>query len=461
MRILLVEDDKLLTDGFDVLFKESAITTVRTGAEAIEKLRSIPYNILFLDIRLEDSVSGIEVLKTARVVDPLLPVIMMSGHDDKETMTQCLELGAVDYLVKGSVTPAAYKFAVNKASVWRKQQAEIGSHKKYSGEEMTKALESIKGESESIKSMRAKISLLGKTEGPFLISGETGTGKELIARALWAAMGDKNRPYISVNCAQFQATTIEGELFGYEKGTFTGANGQKIGLFEAAHGGDIFLDEIGELPLEFQAKLLRVLQEKKIRRMGATEERVSEFRLIAATNRNLGAEVELGNFREDLLYRLDVQSIQLDPLRNRADDISILLCHFLKEKGLKGLSVDEKVVSGMAEYLWPGNIRQLSGFVKFVTPYLDKVDPCISESIWASWVAKQRPAKDSTESGVTTGIVKRILAGDFNYDEFSESLRKTYISTAMGMTQNNKTTAAKMLGVSRQRLQKWLQEDLS
>lgn len=457
MRILVVEDDKLVQAGLRVTFREHQITSVDSGEDAIEAVTETSFNLMFLDIRLSGQMNGLEVLMRVRDIDPLLPVIVMSGLDDKKTIVQCLENGAVDYLVKGSVNPSAYAFAVHKASVWRKKEADAHSQIKGFDDELEKSFLEIVGASSATDELKNAISIVGKTDGPFLIYGETGTGKELAAHAIWSAKACKSRPFIIVNCAEFQSSMIEGELFGYEKGAFTGASAQRIGLFEAANGGDIFLDEIGELPLEFQAKLLRVVQLKRVRRVGSNSERQLDFRVIAATNRDLRSETQKGFFRQDLLYRLDVHSLSLSPLRNRSDDIPRLLRHFFEKEGQRNIEISQLLMTEVCQYSWPGNVRQLISLVKFVNPLLDPVESRMSDDHWKCWLAKQETSSSKLSDSTKDSICRKLSQGNFNYDLDATTSRKAHVDAALTIAGQNQAAAARLLGISKQRLQSWLQ----
>lgn len=462
MKLLIVEDDALLGRSIELAFAEDDTTLLDSGEAAIEKLNTSSFNMMFLDINLRGVLTGLDVLRHVRTSDPLIPVVVMSGKEDQLLIQECLELGAVDYLVKGSVNVAAYKYCVHKASIWRKRQAEHLSHIRISEKELQSSFDDIKGTSPQIRQLKNKIQLVAKSDGPFLIQGETGTGKEIVARSIWAAYGDLKRPFITVNCAEFQQTTIEGELFGYEKGAFTGALSQKIGLFEAAHGGDIFLDEIGELPLEFQAKLLRVIQEKKVRRMGSNFERAFNFRVIAATNKNLHRESSEGRFRQDLLYRLDIQSFVLEPLRSRKEDIPVILEYFFEKEGICGVKIENETLMAIAESAWRGNVRQLLAFVKFISCYLDRVHPQIGLTEWKLWTEKQKlnwdQVETSNEAQSDQDLFSILSRGDFDYDRYSEQTKRLYIETALKMVDSSRTEAARLLGVSRQRLSNWITE---
>lgn len=459
MRILVVEDDKLVQEGIKQVFKDQNIMCAATGEEALEIINSdTQFNLAFLDIRLAGNLTGIEVLREARMKAPLLPIIIMSGLEDRETIMNCLELGAVDYLVKGSVNPSAYQFAVHKASVWKTKEKELINSGEFDETAFEDAFEQIVGTSSETVGLRANLAKIGRLDGSFLIIGETGTGKELVARAIWAAKGDSSRPYITVNCAELQPTTIEGELFGYEVGAFTGATAQRVGLFEAANGGDIFLDEIGEMPLEMQAKLLRVIQERRIRRLGSNTEIQLDFRVIAATNRNLKSEAEAGRFRSDLYYRLDMHSVLLTPLRSRKQDIMRLLNYYLAKDGICNVTISPSLVEKIENFDWPGNVRQLIAFAKFITPMIDPITAELKECAWSEWKDKASVYVENIDSFTKSKdqIVRALKSGDFDIDRDYDLRRRTLIDAALEMSGNNRTGAAKLLGVTRQRLVNWL-----
>ncbi len=485
MKILIVDDDDLVQKTMQFTFSDSDVTSAETGEEALKLIKAQGFNVLFLDIRLKGKLTGVDVLKKAREIDPLLPIIMMSGLDDDEIQRQCLELGAVDYLVKGTLDESAYRHKLNNAAVWRKKEAELLSREPKMNPKLCESYLKYRGPSKFNEELHHRIEVIGKTDGPFLIFGASGTGKELAARAIWAAFGDEHRPFIKVNCGAIAATLIESELFGHEKNAFTGATERRMGLFEAANGGDIFLDEIGELTLEFQPKLLRVLQEKSVRAVGSNHEKKFDFRVIAATNRDLWAEAKRKNFRDDLLYRLDVHRIFLPPLRKRSEDIESLMLHFFKSEGLRNVEISHDLLKEIIAFEWPGNVRQLMTFVTSVAPMIDPVQPVLTPSLWEAWKLKPEELSAFMDgagancAGANGGngvagklagetnlsprqikniILERIKNGDFNYDKASKERQLLYIETALEYTHQNQAAAARLLGISKQRLQMWLRE---
>ncbi|MBK9293949.1 MAG: sigma-54-dependent Fis family transcriptional regulator [Oligoflexia bacterium] len=461
MKILIVEDDILLQQTLKSVFKDYHCTVVTSFSAAEEALSKNNYIAAFLDIQLEgpEDKDGILLLKKIQSLDPYLPCVMISGIDNPQTIAQCLEIGAVDYVAKGTVNPQGYQIALLKALHWRnlKAQTRQVTIKSDLGS-------GLKGVSEKIKELKGQINSVGKMPGPFLILGETGTGKELIAKALWENMGKNHRPFITVNCASLPENLVESELFGYEKGAFTGALNTKTGLFEAANGGDIFLDEIGDLNPELQAKLLRVLQEKKVRRLGSEKERPIDFRVIAATNVNLNEAIEKKEFREDLFFRLNVFTIKASPLRERKEDIAYLLQGFLNEFKIKSAQIESKCLEVLTHYSWPGNVRQLKAFALFLVPKLNHKNLVLLE-YFNQWLEFQGAAKELSQNKESAsdniqGEVKEALSNQksINIVEKMQALQKNYVLTTLKETKNNRSTAARLLGVSRQRLSNWLTE---
>lgn len=479
MKVLIVDDDELMQLTLKSVFKDVEHHIASSVSEAEKLMDRHTFNVAFLDIQLKGEVDGIELLRRIRERDRYLPTVMISGIDQPEIMSKCLELGAVDYVVKGSVNPEAYKFAVYKAAAWRKLLSESVSSRSAATSIGTAAIEDIKGDSEVVKELKAQLNRLGKLPGPFLIMGETGTGKELVARALWGAMCDRNRPFIAVNCASLPENLVESELFGYEKGAFTGAQQTKTGLFEAANGGDLFLDEIGELNIELQAKLLRVLQEKTVRRLGSDKERPVSVRVIAATHVDIPNAVDENAFREDLFYRLNVHTIQLPPLRERGSDITRLLLSYLSHVGYRNLKLDPQAETKLLNYRWPGNVRQLRAFAEYLRGHLDHVTPVVTDQMVDKWLTMNRPrgaaaitaaaaaaAAASQQSGIALATgnasqeVQKALSENKTIPivDMLDGLQKAYVEAAMQAAGSNRSKAARVLGVSRQRLCNWLSQ---
>ncbi len=462
MKLLIVEDDLLMQQTLIGVFNDHQCVVVSTYAAAELALSLNIFGAAFLDIQLSGPVEkdGMLLLKKIQDLDHYLPCIMISGIDDPQTITKCLDLGAVDYVAKGTVNPQAYKIALLKALNWKKIVAESPQEREKK-RNITDDF-GIKGSSQGTNDLREQISRVSNMPGPFLIMGETGVGKELVARALWAGVKKNHRPFIAVNCASLPENLVESELFGYEKGAFTGAMNAKTGLFEAANGGDIFLDEIGDLGLDLQAKLLRVLQEKKVRRLGSDKERPVDFRIIAATNIDLVEAVAQKEFREDIFYRLNVYSVRVPALRDRIDDVPELLKYFLNEMGISSVEIDTSAQTALKEYLWPGNVRQLKAFCLFMIPFLNGGKTLIEEKYFTQWKLNQglKVGPPVTQELSAEVQVATALKNQKSLDIVGlvESFQKSYVDVALKLTKNNRSQAAKILGVSRQRLSNWLSD---
>ncbi|MEK6774180.1 MAG: sigma-54 dependent transcriptional regulator [Bdellovibrionota bacterium] len=361
-QILIVDDNpKFVLEIKTTLSTDHNVTTALSAKSAMALMTTQGFDLILLDYEMPEF-SGFEFLKLLKRRYPEIPVIMLTGKSDSETIIQTMQTGATDFVIKGSedfeanlkfrIAQALDKIAIVKQNL--KLTAKI--------EAQTKNIE-IVGASRLAAKLKSEILALKGTSAFVLITGENGTGKELIARNLNAQEDDSSRPFIAVNCAALTPTLFESELFGHEKGAFTGAMDKKIGKFQAAEGGDIFLDEIAEIPTELQAKLLRVLQEKIITPVGSNKEIPIDVRVIAATNKNLEEEIARGNFREDLYYRLNNFTIYSPSLRERKDDILLLAEIFLKRK-MPLFKFSESAKKALLSHSWLGNIRELGNAVE-------------------------------------------------------------------------------------------------
>ena len=368
MAKLLIVDDELGMRQFltHLLQREGHVVRVAgNGNEAMVLLREDPADLLLSDIRMPD-MGGIELLKAARELLPNVEVIMMTAFANVDTAREAFLLGAFDFVQKpfdNDLLKETVARALTKVSLVREKEALIQENQALiQGQRTRGKLGNIIGHSERMVSLYQMIETVAQVQSTVLVTGESGTGKELVARAIHDTSPRAERPFVSVNCGAFTETLLESELFGYVKGSFTGAATNRKGLFEAANSGTIFLDEIGEMSSAMQVKLLRVLQERKVRPVGATEETQVDTRVIAATNRDLASMVATGTFREDLYYRISVIPIELPPLRERSEDISELAGHFVEKfcgpTGRK-LSISETSMRLLERYSWPGNVREL------------------------------------------------------------------------------------------------------
>jgi len=361
----IVEDDLDSAQLIHSMLKSLgvSVTVFTKGKELLDALTcgSEQPNMICLDLSLPD-ISGLDLLPIIKQHVPQVPVIVVTSNTSQKSINEAVALGVYDYLPKTS-NKMKFTTTFRRAIEYRElQHAIVKATEKDNANQF-----GILGVSPSIRSVIRKISDFGETNVNVLVHGETGTGKELVSRAMHLASKRRDRPFIAINCAVLSRELLESELFGHEKGAFTGASARHIGAFERADGGTLFLDEIGELDLAIQAKLLRAIQEKAFLRVGGTREIKSEFRLVVATNRDLLAEVDEGRFRKDLYYRLAVAEIELPPLRVRTDDISLLAYQFVKDfcKQLgKRVSLSVEASKILVDYSWPGNVRELQNVIQ-------------------------------------------------------------------------------------------------
>jgi two-component system, NtrC family, response regulator AtoC len=361
-RLLVVDDEQsirrlCMTIGNTLGY---LCTEAESAEAALGRLESDAPDLILTDLKLP-AMSGVELLKQTKRLLPHAEIAIMTGHGSIESAVDAMKLGAYDYIEK--------PFRVEKMRLLLQRMSEkvhLVTENEFLRERVTAEdnLDGIIGSSAHIQDVLRMISRLKDTRTPVLISGESGTGKELAARALHFRGSMAQTPFVAVDCGSLVPTLMESELFGYEKGAFTGATKSKAGLFQAASGGTIFLDEIGELPLEMQAKLLRVLQEKEVRPVGSNERETVDVRVIAATNRDLEAAYRAGTFRKDLYFRLNVVTVHLPPLRDRRSDIPVLVHHFLDRYAKASqIQVTPPAMKSLLQYEWPGNVRELENCI--------------------------------------------------------------------------------------------------
>jgi two-component system, NtrC family, response regulator PilR len=366
--LLICDDERSICEMLDITLRREGykVETVNSGEMAKRKLESALYDVVITDIKMPN-INGIEVLKFAHQVSPDSAVILITAVDDYEAAVEAVKAGgATDYIRKGpglveeikiSIRRALERVALSRQNFALKRDAATRN-----------SLDNIIGISPAMAKLKQTIRTVASTQSTVLIYGESGTGKELVARAVHTCSPRAAEPFVSINCGAFPETLLESELFGYVKGAFTGANQNKRGLFEVADGGTIFLDEIGEMPLTMQVKFLRVLQERCVRPVGGTNEIAIDVRVIAATNRDLEKQVAENTFREDLYYRLNVIPVTVPPLRDRREDLSLLVNHFVKKyvsaagKNISRVNADS--LATLATYAWPGNVRQLENTIE-------------------------------------------------------------------------------------------------
>lgn len=438
--MLIVDDELSMRELLERVFRREgyAVHVADNGLRAVEMVRSHVYDLVLSDVRMP-GLSGTEVLAECRQISPETMVILLTAYATIETAREAFKLGADDFIQK-PFDIDELKLVVRNTLEKGRLRKEVALLKRELSDRGR--LENIIGRSPSMQNIFRMIETVATTTSTVLITGESGTGKELVARAIHACSPRAAERFVSVNCGAFTETLLESELFGYMKGAFTGAAANKKGLFEAAHGGTIFLDEIGEMSLTMQVKLLRVLQERCIRRVGGTEEIPIDARVVAATNRDLVQMVDEGTFRKDLYYRVSVIPVHLPPLRERPEDIRELADHFLvkyaKMADRKIHRISEEALKHFEKYDWPGNVRELENAVERAVA-LEPTDEIRPERLTDA-ILRYNPVKiTSTFELPEAGI---------NLEGFVAELEKNYILQALRRTHGNQTRASELLNMS-------------
>jgi len=429
-KILLVDDEEKILQSLSPALEDEGmqVKSARSGEDAVPLLESESFDCALLDIWLPGR-DGLEFLQEIRKRWPELAVIMISGHGTIETAVKATKLGAFDFLEK-PLNLEKVILDIRHALDFSRLSSE---YQRLRGEVIGE--EELIGRSESIEMLRETVGKVARSGGWVLISGENGTGKEVVAKSLHRQSLRKDGPFIAVNCAAIPDELIESELFGYEKGAFTGADKKRQGKFEIADGGTIFFDEIGDMSLPTQAKVLRVLQEQEFQRLGGSETLRVDVRVVAATNKNLEEEMKKGNFREDLFYRLNVIPLYIPPLRERKADIPLLIDHFLKifsnKSRLKVKKPHPRVVEALAQYSWPGNVRELKNIIERMVILssgeqitIKDLPPGISVGETASGPApfSQAKFKEARAAFERQFILRRLIENNYNVPETASSL---------------------------------------
>ncbi|MBI4964909.1 MAG: sigma-54-dependent Fis family transcriptional regulator [Desulfomonile tiedjei] len=440
--VLVVDDEKNYLVVLEDLLQDAGyeVATASSGAQAIEIIQNTPVDTVLSDIKMP-GLSGIELLEAVKAVDSDLPVILMTAYAEVDQAVNAMKNGALDHIQKPfdnhDIRRAVARGVERRSLIKniRRLEAELGT-----------IWGNIVGKSRAMETVFSLMKRVADTPTTVLITGESGTGKELIARGIHKASSRSQAPFVSINCAAVPENLLESELFGYEKGAFTGAVSLKQGKFEFADSGSLFLDEVGEMSLNLQVKLLRVLQEQEFQRVGGNKDIKVDVRIIAATNKDLREEVDAGRFRADLFFRLNVVAINVPPLRERRQDIPVLVAHFLNKFGERlGRSirdVDPDVMSALYSYSWPGNVRELENVIErglvlsrssTLTP--DDLPPEIRES-------------HEIEEGIDT-----LISWERGLAETLDAIEERMIRHALKKAGNVQAQAAKTLGVSRSNLQ--------
>jgi len=452
--ILIVDDDAQLRRSFSKLLEEHGyqVETAGTGEQCLERVRKGGVSLVVQDVRLP-GIDGLETFRRLRCIEPTPQVIVMTAFGTMETAVEATRLGAYDYILKPFNIPAMLEL-IDKALETMKHRQ--GPQEPASGEEIS-TMDVMLGRSAAMQEVFKSIGRVAPTDATVLIRGESGTGKELLARAIYKYSSRADQPFTIINCVAIPETLLESELFGYEKGAFTGATSRRVGKIERANRGTVFLDEIGDMPLSIQAKLLRLLQERTIERLGGGPSIPVDVRIIAATNRDLEQAVQEGAFREDLYFRLKVVTLHLPPLRERKDDIPLLARHLLHlhatEMELANPGLTEEGEAALQQYPWPGNVRELSNCLQ-KTLIFNQGSPLSRKEIESSLChpSPERGTQAATPEEALEQWARQSLLDtvtDKPYEAAMDSVSSLLIATALEMTDGNKTRAAKLLGLTR------------
>ena len=469
-KLLLIDDEEDVQYSFRRTFDspEIALSTASSGEEGLKLIPQLKPDLVLMDLRL-GGISGLETLRRLRETDPKLLVILMTAYGTTQTAIEAMKLGAYDYLLK-PFDILKLKQTVQAALKAARDMRQVVSYEPLLESEDYEL--GIVGRSEPMQQVFKLIGQLAASDATALVTGETGTGKELVARAIYHHSGRAGQPFLAINCAAIPEQLLESELFGHEKGAFTGATAQRIGRFEQCHRGTIFLDEIGDMSLATQTKILRVLQSGTFERVGGNQPIQADVRVIAATNKALEEAVAKREFREDLFYRLNVVRIQLPPLRERREDVPLLVNYFLQElardtrRPPKPIAVD--ALQALGNYRWPGNVRELENVIRRAL-VVSKGDAVLLEDLPPE-VLGQRPAGalPATASPALPGAAPALK--DENVAALAQQLflwarrnsrlklipavERELIIEALKDTQGNQVQAAKLLGITRATLRK-------
>ncbi|MBN2684559.1 MAG: sigma-54-dependent Fis family transcriptional regulator [Pontiellaceae bacterium] len=455
-KILMADDDptilsllnKILTSkGYDVQLAEN-------GSAAEKLLQTEQFDLLISDIKMEP-IDGMQLLKKTNQMRPHIAVIMLTAYATVATAVEAMKEGAFDYIPKPFKIDELLE-TVGRALEYQKALSEHAHAN--SGNEPKKYFGNIIAVSDQMVNVCEMIKRVAPTKTTIMITGESGTGKELVAEAIHSFSARSSGPFLPVNCAALPETLIESELFGHVKGAFTGASASKEGLFEAAKGGTIFLDEVNSIPLSLQSKLLRAIQNKRIRKVGGTEEFDVDVRILAASNRSLEVMVKEGTFREDLFYRLSVISIDIPPLKQRAEDVLPLARHFIEKESEAGESpeIDETVLAILQHYSWPGNVRELQNVVQHCLTF-QKDNQITKDTLPAKLIISY----EEDEPGCTSDPASD--RGEFGKGKslkaFLRAKEKEYLKTVIESMGGDKAAAAKELDISLATLYRKLPEE--
>ncbi|MDI6865841.1 sigma-54-dependent transcriptional regulator [Thermodesulfovibrio yellowstonii] len=446
-KILIIDDEAGILDTVSGILEDEGYTTLtaKDAETAIEILDKEEVDLVFLDVWLP-KMSGIEAIKKIKEKDFHIPVIMISGHGNVEVAVQAVKLGAFDFLEK--------PLSMERIILTAERALQFKSLEKENIKLRSSILKKYElvGNSQAMKKIKSQIEMIARGDSRVLILGESGTGKELVARMIHSLSPRANAPFIEVNCAAIPQELIESELFGHEKGAFTGAIDKKIGKFELANEGTLFLDEIGDMSLLTQAKLLRVIETQKFQRVGGTRDITVNVRIISATNKDLTEEIKKGNFREDLYYRLNVVPVYISPLRERKEDIPELVNYFMdefsREKGWRRKKISNDAMRILKNYDWPGNVRELKNAVERLMIMIPQ-ETIEALDIENTGIIRNRLKEESYFSYTTLREARDAFERDFILKKLKENnWNMTKTAEIIGMERSNLYKKIKSLGIT-------------
>src|SRR5881296_3978331 len=456
-KILIVDDDRSIRELLEILLKNEGltVTSATSAEEGLVQAKATEFDVIISDLKMPN-MSGIDFLRELRETGLIrrrrgevgTQFILLTAHAEAEAAVQALKMGAFDYILKDQNWAEELKFVVHNALENRRLREE----NTYLKREFKKVhgMGNLIGKSKKMQELFKMIEVVSATNSTVLITGESGTGKELVAKAIHLNSPRAEEAFVSVNCGAFTETLLESELFGYVRGAFTGATANKKGLFEVSDKGTIFLDEVGDTSLAMQVKLLRVLQERTLRRVGSTEELSVDVRIIAATNRDLAAMVAESQFREDLFYRISVIPLHIPPLRERRDDIPLLANHFLARLNAAGDNkigrLSDEALKKIETYEWPGNVRELENAMEraFILETSNELS------------ALHLP--DSVANNSRLRIAPNIPDEGFNLEAYIENLQKNFLEEALRRTNRVQVKAAELLRMSYRSFRHYMQK---
>lgn len=434
-KILIIEDEKGMNEVLRILLEGEGyeVSTALDGTQGVELVRKDIFDLVVTDIRMP-GVDGFSVLRTVKEISPETIVIMITAFGTTESAIEAMKLGAYDYINKPFKIDEI-RLVVHKALEKRKLKTELQVLKDQI--QTSYRLENIIGKSSAMQHILVTLPKVAQSLSNVLITGESGSGKELIARAIHNLSPRSKKNFVALNCAAFPEGLLESELFGHMKGAFTGAVSNKQGLFEIADDGSIFLDEIAEMPVSLQSKLLRVLEDGTFRRVGGVNDLKVDVRIISATNKNIQSLIEHGTFREDLFYRLNVIPVHIPPLRERKEDIPLLVDHFLRKNGTSAKRFSKGAMKALMHYDWKGNVRELQNALERIITLTD------GDEIQAEMLPPEllQPSESSS-------LLPHLEAPGFSLDVTIESIEKSYLLRALGQAHGVKSDAAKILNIS-------------